>query len=276
MSRIVTLTAMVGALALALIAAPAALAGDSVGAPTELLNGVAEEDYTASYTIQPGEPNTINSQFLSTCGSAQSVGVAHSAWYVVKGTGGLATVTTASSDFNTALFAYDRYLSGAGIACNDDSDGALTSAVTFNTVRGYTYYVQAGSFCTSTAACLAANGGTLRITATTAPDPDTDGDGITGTAMGGADCNDNDLRIHPGALDVPGDGIDQNCDGRDAAVARPTTVHTTISLTSSVHKAYTRIAKLTARNVPAGATLTVSCATRAAGSPPSRRACGGP
>src|ERR1700740_2655949 len=98
-----------------------------------------------------------------------------------------------------------------------------------------------------------------------APDPDTDTEGTTGTAMGGADCNDNDLRIHPGALDVPGDGIDQNRDGRDAAVARPTTVRTTISLTSSVHKAYTQIARLTAKNVPAGATLTISCATRALG-----------
>jgi hypothetical protein len=45
--------------------------------------------------------------------------------------------------------------------------------------------------------------------------PDDDGDGVTPPA----DCNDADASIHPGAADRPGDGIDQDCDGRDAALA---------------------------------------------------------
>ena len=32
------------------------------------------------------------------------------------------------------------------------------------------------------------------------------------------DCDDGDLHIHPGAEDVPGDGIDQDCNGIDAAL----------------------------------------------------------
>jgi hypothetical protein len=42
---------------------------------------------------------------------------------------------------------------------------------------------------------------------------DADGDGFT-TKMG--DCNDDNAKIYPGAYDVPNDGIDQDCDGRDA------------------------------------------------------------
>lgn len=41
---------------------------------------------------------------------------------------------------------------------------------------------------------------------------DADGDGY----LPPADCNDSNASIHPGAFDVPGDGIDQDCDGQDA------------------------------------------------------------
>jgi hypothetical protein len=41
---------------------------------------------------------------------------------------------------------------------------------------------------------------------------DADGDGATVPA----DCNDQDPAIHPGAVDVLDDGVDQNCDGHDA------------------------------------------------------------
>jgi hypothetical protein len=43
---------------------------------------------------------------------------------------------------------------------------------------------------------------------------DADGDGVRVPS----DCNDTNPAIHPGAVDVPDDGIDQNCDGVDATV----------------------------------------------------------
>ena len=43
---------------------------------------------------------------------------------------------------------------------------------------------------------------------------DFDCDGPTFAAAGG-DCDESDAAIHPGAFDVPYDGIDQDCDGRD-------------------------------------------------------------
>lgn len=48
---------------------------------------------------------------------------------------------------------------------------------------------------------------------------DFDGDG-TSPMLGGGDCDDGDPAINPGAVDIPGDGIDQDCDGGDA-IKRP-------------------------------------------------------
>ncbi|HEX4460585.1 MAG TPA: sulfatase-like hydrolase/transferase, partial [Polyangia bacterium] len=48
---------------------------------------------------------------------------------------------------------------------------------------------------------------------------DHDHDGYAGR-LGGGDCNDHDARVHPGADDVAGNGLDEDCDGSDAAVAK--------------------------------------------------------
>jgi hypothetical protein len=44
---------------------------------------------------------------------------------------------------------------------------------------------------------------------------DTDGDGYT-IAQG--DCNDNNSSVYPGATEIAGDGVDQDCNGRDLVV----------------------------------------------------------
>ncbi|RZV40915.1 MAG: hypothetical protein EX269_17035, partial [Acidimicrobiales bacterium] len=73
---------------------------------------------------------------------------------------------------------------------------------------------------------------------------DSDGDGHTTDEIGGDDCDDTDPAINPGATDIPGDGIDQDCSGLDA-IENPFRVsvasdgsesssHSYISSTSSV------------------------------------------
>ncbi len=49
---------------------------------------------------------------------------------------------------------------------------------------------------------------------------DFDRDGYA-RALGGGDCDDADPDVHPGAQDLPGDGLDADCDGRDEIVGPP-------------------------------------------------------
>ena len=103
--------------------------------------------------------------------------------------------------------------------------------------------------------------------------PDADGDGYASRSPSGdvLDCDDGSPAIHPGASDIRGNSVDEDCDGLKLPYLR---------ITSSVkrkflkYRTYTRIALFVVRDVPAGAVVKVSCRGRGCPKKKSRRLVG--
>ena len=82
---------------------------------------------------------------------------------------------------------------------------------------------------------------------------DGDGDGVDIRA----DCNDANPAVHPGAAEIAGNGVDENCDGRDAPGTVAAVKAITFKLTATGKG--TKLKTLRATGVPKGATVTVAC-----------------
>jgi len=87
------------------------------------------------------------------------------------------------------------------------------------------------------------------------PCGDCDGDAYP-TAV---DCADNAPTIHPGSVDVPGNGIDEDCSGADAVVP---VLDSSIPFDYRLGRRYTVFTRLSVRPVRAGSTIRLRCRGR--------------
>jgi Putative metal-binding motif len=92
-----------------------------------------------------------------------------------------------------------------------------------------------------------------------APRVDTDKDGYTSDV----DCDDLDRRVHPGAPEVPNDGVDQDCNGADAAGH----LSAVVGFSWSKHGSSIKVKTLKVSEAPPAATVTVTCSGKRKGCP---------
>jgi hypothetical protein len=91
--------------------------------------------------------------------------------------------------------------------------------------------------------------------ATKPPPVDADKDGF----FAGQDCNDANAAIRPGAVEVPGNGVDENCDGIDPPLER---IGSGVSSQWIVRGRRVRLVRMRVRDVPAGGRVELRCRGR--------------
>ncbi len=141
------------------------------------------------------------------CGGVQ---LGSTVWFKYEVTApGTLSFITSNGQLDSVLQLY-RGNETQPLTCNDDIQGQpIGPSFVSATVTPGTYFLQVGG------ALGEQDDVTLNTTFT--ENLDVDGDGSDRPA----DCDDDNASVHPGATDVPGNGIDEDCSGADATPAGP-------------------------------------------------------
>jgi hypothetical protein len=212
-------------------------ANDAVAAAAALATGrpVTGDNYAA--TEEPGE--------LLAC-RGRSYG--RTVWYRwVAPTSGSAAFTVSGGAAAMAVYT----AKGRPLGCDATPGSAARVAVA---VSPGEYFVQVGGGGARSAAADVAQG-RFTVQAAFSGQPDSDGDGVTDDR----DCRPHDKAIHPGARDIPRNGKDEDCDGRDADYPHITS---RARLAVAVYAGFWKVRSVSVRNVPAGARVQLRCSGR--------------
>lgn len=157
---------------------------------------------------------TLESGEVSKCGELSPYAKTVWARYTAPARG---TATFSVSGINSVM-AVHRGASLTPLACNDDTvDGhpgpsripqSQPAAPPFAVTPG-DYLIQIGGYYDDGLSVPAARNGPQNLQVVFAPDTDVDDDGFNQAV----DCDDNSAAIHPGAIEIVNNGIDENCDG---------------------------------------------------------------